>query len=381
MLSKFFSKLERHRGRALLAAGLLCGLAGLSALRAADPVIVPPAFGAGPTNDGTSPVTPPPSSPPAAPMVMPRNPDSLPADSLRLNPRVRAVAKVLPSVVNISTERVVAQSYSKYDPYDPFAELFNQFLGLQEPYKTTSSLGSGVIVEASGLVVTNEHVIRKASRIIVYLSDGSSYDAMPVAIDISNDLALLRLEGLEADRRLVAIPFARPDDLLLGEDVIAVGNPYGLGHSVSTGVLSAIGRKFTYKGKVIFDDILQTDAAINPGNSGGPLVNADGQLIGLSLAIQRDAEGIGFAIPVKRLEEILGVWLLPSRFGLNLLGIVPGTKVLPENHCQAYIREVRLESPAGKAGLQPGMIVTAVNGWARRSKSVASCGGARPASR
>ena len=277
-----------------------------------------------------------------------------PAGSARVNARTKAVAKVLPAVVNISTERVVTQTYSRFDTLDLFPELSPPFFGMPEQQYKTISLGSGVVVDRQGLVLTNEHVIRKASRIIIGMMDGTSFEAVTVATDPNNDLALVRIEGLEKGQELAAVEFARPDDLLLGEEVIAIGNPFGFGHSVSAGVLSAAGRKFVVKGKVVFDDILQTDSAINPGNSGGPLLNMDGELIGINTAVQAKAEGIGFAIPVKRLEEALAIWLIPSRFGLNECGLVPGTRVLENGETAVFVREVQENSPAATAGLKPG---------------------------
>lgn len=282
--------------------------------------------------------------------------------SNRQSPIVNAVKMALPSVVNISTERIVSQSYNRHGRVSPITEFFNQFLGLQQQYYKTNSLGSGVIVDKNGLVLTNNHVVQRASRIIVTLTDGSDYDAKPIATDSANDLALLKLEGLNVETTLVPIEFAVPDDLYLGEQVVTVGNPYGLNHSVSAGVLSAVARKFVYDNNILFDDILQTDAPINPGNSGGPLINVDGKLIGINLAIHDDAEGIGFAIPLKRIEDILTEWMIPERFGLNNCGFTPGTSIPENNVPHAYIRNVASDSPAARAGLAPGSIIRKVNG-------------------
>ncbi len=295
------------------------------------------------------------------------SPDKLMADdhttheSQRITPTVLAVAKVLPSVVNISTERVVTQRFPRYRRNDPFAEVFNRFFGYQEKTYKTNSLGSGVVVDSRGLIVTNNHVIQKASKIIVNLADGANYEAKPIATDEANDLALIMLVDFDRKLNLQAIDFAAPDDLLLGERVISVGNPYGLGHSVTEGVLSAKGRKVVYEGDVLFDDILQTDAAINPGNSGGPLINADGQLIGINLAIHDDAEGIGFAIPLKRIEEVLSVWLVPSCFGMNSCGFFPETVKTPEGQILVSIKQITPDSAAQKSGLKEGEIIKSVN--------------------
>ncbi len=279
--------------------------------------------------------------------------DSLPADSPRLTPVVRAVQKTLPAVVNIATEQVVRVA----DPYEAF---FNDFFRAPARYyKRLIPLGSGVIIDPRGLVITNYHVVRRASNVEVRLVDGSAFQARPVAHDAKNDLALIQLLGDLPANRLAAMEMAQPQDLLLGETVVAVGNPFGLGHSVTTGVLSATNRHFE-EGEVVFDDILQTDAAINPGNSGGPLINLDGQLIGLNLAIRRDAEGIGFALPLARIEDIVAPWLVPSKFSDGFLGLIVKTR-LDQNRPQVEIVDVLPGSPAAAAGLVPGDLLVSVN--------------------
>ncbi len=282
--------------------------------------------------------------------------------SSRQTPVTNAVAKALPSVVNISTERIISQQYRRYGSNDPFSDFFNQYFGPSERHYKTNSLGSGVIIDSSGLIITNDHVVQRASRILITLADGTNLEATPVATDEKNDLALLRINEVPPSLKLVAIEFAEPDDLILGETVITVGNPFGLGQSVAAGVLSAIGRKAIHEGDILFDDILQTDAAINPGNSGGPLVNVNGQMIGINLAIQRDAEGIGFAIPLRRIEDIVCHWLIPERFNQADLGLVPGTRSASPGQVQAIVVEVRPESPAAKAGLKEGDVILRVDG-------------------
>jgi S1-C subfamily serine protease len=274
----------------------------------------------------------------------------------RVTPVVRAVRKVMPTVVNISTERVVRVS-------DPFERYFNNFFAPHFRYfRKSIPLGSGIIVDDSGLVMTNYHVIQRASEVEVKLWDGHSYPGEVMAYDVTNDLCLLRLEGDLSKTKLHAVNFAVPDDLLLGETVVTVGNPFGLEHSVSIGVLSALNRSYR-EGDVTFNDVLQTDAAINPGNSGGPLINLDGDLIGINLAIQRDAEGIGFAIPLSRIERVLATWLLPSRFSLAQVGFVPETTVKDEATSVTVV-EVLDDSPAAKAGLRKGDRILSCNGSA-----------------
>jgi len=273
--------------------------------------------------------------------------------SPRLTPVVKAVQAVMPAVVNISTERVLRVA-------DPYESYFNRFFAPNVRYFTESiPLGSGIVVDRSGLVLTNYHVIQRASKIMVRLYNHEMHTGTVVAYDMDNDLCLLQLEDLDDDS-LTAIEFALPDDLYLGETVVAVGNPFGLEHSVAQGVLSAKNRSLR-EGEVVFDDILQTDAAINPGNSGGPLINMDGHLIGMNLAIRRDSEGIGFAIPLRRIEAILAQWLVPSKFSDGYCGFACETS-MEAGVPSAVVTDVWDASPAAEAGLKRGDVIRSVNG-------------------
>lgn len=279
----------------------------------------------------------------------------LSSDSPRVTPVVRAVRDTVPCVVNISTERVVRVS-------DPFESFFNDFFGGPlRYYRETVPLGSGIVVDEHGLLLTNRHVVQRASEITVHLWNGESCEAQYVAGDLANDLALLRIVPETYSGQLHAGRFSAPGDLLLGEPVIAVGNPFGLEHSVTSGVLSALNRSLR-EGDVVFDDILQTDAPINPGNSGGPLINAEGDIIGMNVAIRSDAEGIGFAIPVERIEKVLTRWLVPSRFSRAAAGLIAGTKVLKSGGTRAVVAEVLPGTPAAEVDLEPGDIIRSVNG-------------------
>jgi len=281
-------------------------------------------------------------------------------DNPRITPTVKAVAKALPSVVNIGTERIVSVTASPWGANDPFDRLFRNFYAQQTGKKETS-LGSGAIISENGLVVTNSHVVHRATKIIVTTFDGRQFTAKEIAGDTLNDVALLQLIAKPEEKRFRPITFARPDSLILGEPVIAVGNPYGLGSSISRGVLSAVGRKVSYKGNILFSDILQTDAAINPGNSGGPLININGEIIGINTAIYGEADGIGFAIPLKRIESVLAAWMIPEKFRDVSLGIIPAEKIV-SNKIVYFIREVFRDSPAWRAGLKTGDVITALNG-------------------
>ncbi len=208
-----------------------------------------------------------------------------PVDSAERNtPVVQVAARAAPAVVSITTEV-------------PNQSPFRMFYNLPD---TTSSQGSGCIIRSDGVVLTNAHVVDGAMRITATLSDGTSYEATVLGLDEQLDLAVLRLEGAND---LPSIPLGTSSDLLLGEPVIVIGNPFGLGHTVTTGVISSASRTLEVADRV-YQDYIQTDAGINPGNSGGPLLNIHGQLIGVTSAIRKDAENIGFAIPVDRAAKV-----------------------------------------------------------------------------
>ncbi len=283
------------------------------------------------------------------------------SDGARQTPVVKAVEEVLPSVVNIGTERIVSTSYSPWAGGDPFEGLFRDFFAEQGEVKTYS-LGSGSVIDDAGLIITNAHVVSRASKINIILEDEEVLTAETVASDELNDIALLRLTGPQPKARIRAIRLAKPDDLLLGEPVIAVGNPYGLGHSVASGILSAKGRKATFQGQVIFSDILQTDAAINPGNSGGPLININAEMIGMNTAMHKEAQGIGFAIPLRRIENVLAAWLVPEKFSDVSLGIIPGFSQDKGGSCRIIVEDLIEGSPAAAAGLKKGDEIKELNG-------------------
>jgi serine protease Do len=215
----------------------------------------------------------------------------------RRTPVVEAVERVGPAVVNIATEKIVERSLSPWFFWEP-------------QYMRALSLGSGVIIDPLGYVITNAHVITRANQIQVHLRDGKRLTATPVAVDVAEDAALLKLDGRE---RFPYVQMGRSDDLLIGETVIALGNPFGLENSVSSGVVSAKNRSIEADGRPVFQDLIQTDASINPGNSGGPLLNINGEVIGLNTAVRQGAQGIGFAIPIDRVYESLLRATIPDR--------------------------------------------------------------------
>lgn len=283
---------------------------------------------------------------------------------LRHTPTVDAVKKVGPAVVNITTERVVEQS-----PFRPFfglpdADRFFSDLFERGAPRTVQSLGSGVLIDAERHVLTNEHVINRASRIRVQLADARQFDATLVGADSNNDLAVLQVETREP------LPWVAPGssaDLLVGEPVIAIGNPFGLSNTVTTGVLSARDRSLRSESRV-FHGFLQTDASINPGNSGGPLLNAEGSLVGINTAIYGGAQGIGFAVPIdvaKRIVddliehgEVAPVWLGVDVQDLD--GSLQEMLDVPERTSGALVSAVRRGSAADAAGVRRGDVVTRV---------------------
>ncbi|MBO4649129.1 MAG: trypsin-like peptidase domain-containing protein [Lentisphaeria bacterium] len=279
----------------------------------------------------------------------------------RRNEVVRAIEKALPAVVNISTERVIEPGPGVNDPDDlgMLQQLFDKFLRSQRS-SASYSLGSGCIIDSSGLIVTNAHVVERAARIRITLGGGRNYEAEVMADNPINDIALLRLKEPVPD--LQAIRCDRSGKLYLGETVIAVGNPFGLDSSISVGALSGTRRRFTYRGHTLFSDILQTDAIVYPGNSGGPLINIEGNMIGMNMSSYENAPGIGFAIPLARIENVLAKWMLPERFGFCSLGIVPGWRKDELGQRSIVIEDVLPGSPAAEAGLRKGVRLLRLNG-------------------
>jgi S1-C subfamily serine protease len=261
------------------------------------------------------------------------------------DPIVVAVQKTLPAVVNISTERMVQFS-------DPFEDVMRRFFG--QPRHGVQSLGSGVIVDEDGWIVTNWHVVKRATKIRVALADGARYDdAKYITGDEKNDLALLKIEP---KKPLPHVDIAGDTDPLLGETVIAIGNPFGFDHTVTKGIISAKNRRYPPDDPT-FEDVLQTDAAINPGNSGGPLINARGELVGINTAILSEAQGIGFAIPAKRVANLLAAWFSPEKRARLWLG----ARFALEDG-RIIVVDVQPDSPAAKAGFQVRDRVAAVGG-------------------
>jgi serine protease Do len=289
-------------------------------------------------------------------------------------------ARLLPSVVNISTTQTIKSDAkakpeeSPVPPGSPFEEFFKNFLphhGLpgdrQQSHKATS-LGSGFVVDAAGLIVTNNHVIADADEITVILQDDTTIKAQLVGRDEKTDLALLRVK---TDHALVAVPFGDSDKARVGDWVLAVGNPFGLGGTLTAGIISARSREINNNNGP-YDDFLQTDAAINKGNSGGPLFNLNGEVIGINSAIfspSGGSIGIGFAIPASLARNIVGQiqqyghvrrgWL-----GARTQSVDDGVaRALGLDHARgALVADLIEKSPALQSGIQPGDIILALDG-------------------
>lgn len=241
--------------------------------------------------------------------------DPVDPGNLRRTVTVEVVQKTKDAVVNISTTKLVNRQVMPFG-FDPF---WQQFGGGGVERVPAHSLGSGFIMHAEGYVVTNNHVIDRAREITVELADGRKLPAELISADSEADLAVLKIQS---DKPLPTLDLGDSGDLMIGEPVIAVGNPLGYSHSVSTGIVSALHRDLKDpKDKVIMPDLVQTDAAINPGNSGGPLLNAYGQVIGINTAIRSDAQNIGFSIPISRLRDLIPELMSPAQVRKVELGL------------------------------------------------------------
>lgn len=267
---------------------------------------------------------------------------------------VEVVERVGPSIVNISTSSLVRNLYPEFD----------EFFGPPDQRYKTQSLGSGMIVGEEGFILTNYHVIRPItqypdSKITATLYNKRNYEAALIAADAQNDLALLKIETSD---RLTPVAWGNSAEILIGETAIALGNPFGLQNSVTTGVVSATNRTIAFDGKVSFHDFIQTDAAINPGNSGGALINVDGEVIGVNTAIFSKGQGLGFAIPARRARKTIGQ-LLDYRKAKGIwLGLELEETDRDSLDWTVQVVYVTPDSPAAKAGISPGDTITEVDG-------------------
>ena len=283
----------------------------------------------------------------------------------RRTPIVRAIEKAQPAVVSVYAQiSVRGGSPFARDPFQD--EFFNRFFSdrWQPRARQGTSLGSGVIIDgARGLVVTNDHVVEGANSITVTLSDGREMPAEILGADPRYDLAVLKVKSPGA---LPELALAGSDDLMIGETVIAIGNPFGLSHTATTGVVSATGRTVPGgSGRAALNDLIQTDASINPGNSGGPLLNVNGDIIGINTAIHAQGEGLGFAIPsgqVKRIAARLmrGDDRISAALDLGLELAESGRPRRGETGC--LIVDVKAGGPGATGGLRKGDLLMSLDG-------------------
>jgi serine protease Do len=276
---------------------------------------------------------------------------------------VETVAQAGPAVVNIRTEQIVQRRGSPGFGFGDsfFEEFFRQFAPSRS-YRT-QALGSGAVIDSRGYLVTNAHVVEKASKIFVaFANQRLEREASLVGIDPSTDLAVIKVT---TDKPLPSIAFADYDDLLLGETVIAIGNPLGLENSVTTGVVSAPQRRLP-DGDGGVGVFIQTDALINPGNSGGPLLDINGRLIGINTAIARQAQGIGFAIPVQVVRRVVGDLIAHGRVRPVYAGILAGdiNRALANSRGAggALVTEIEPGSPATDADIRLADVILEVDG-------------------
>ena len=276
-----------------------------------------------------------------------------------------AARKAVPAVVFVFTsQEVKAPSHPLLN--DPF---FRHFFGdqLDEQSQPRAGLGSGVIVSADGYILTNYHVVEAADRIEVALNNGHKFKAQVVGADPESDIAVLKITS---DVKLPVITFAASDSLRVGDVVLAIGNPFGVGQTVTSGIVSALGR--THLGINTFENFIQTDAAINPGNSGGALVDSNGDLVGINSAIYSQSGGsmgIGFAIPVSLARSVFDQIIKNGAVTRGWIG-VEVQEITPEiaesfnmpNQDGALIAGIMRGSPADKGGVRTGDVLLAVNG-------------------
>ena len=250
--------------------------------------------------------------------------------SPRVTPVVKVVRENAEAVVNISTEKIVLMKQMPFrGRYNKELAMFYKQFAMPTKAMKTKSVGSGVIIDKNGIIVTNAHVVNMASDIYVILNNGRSYKGKVVYEDQANDIALIRIDP---ERKLKSVKFGATKDVMLGETVVAIGDSLGLQNSVTAGIVSGVNRAFySSGGQLIYGGLLQTDAAINPGNSGGALLNLEGKMIGINVAVVQKSQSVGFAIPVEKIEKALKAYNKYLDSGLGDRKIV----IRPKNNQKA----------------------------------------------
>jgi serine protease Do len=265
------------------------------------------------------------------------------ASELRQSPIVKAVQRVRPAVVNIRGEKTVAAPVGQ--------------ASTSEANRRVNGMGTGVLIDGRGYIITNFHVIDGVREIQVTQASGKRQTAKLVARDTETDLALIKIDP---DDTLPIIPIGTSSDLMTGETVIAVGNAYGYEHTVTRGIVSALHRSVQVTDAQFYDDLIQTDASINPGNSGGPLLNIDGDVIGINVAVRAGAQGIGFAIPIDKVVAVAVGLLANCNADKTWIGMESSRSISLERRGMA-IGAVEPKGPAAEAGLVAGDVITCVD--------------------
>jgi serine protease Do len=273
----------------------------------------------------------------------------------RRTPVVKVYEQAHEAVVNIAGERTITNSaWPGYDWPDMF-----DFWGPRYQ-RQVSVLGSGMVVHEDGYVITNAHVVKGSEKIKVVFSDGSEFEAKIISGDESRDLAVLKIQ---VNKKLPFVHLGRSNDLMIGETVVAIGNPYGYANTVTSGVVSAVGRDIQIAEGFWLRGLIQTDAPINPGNSGGPLLNINGELIGVNTAVRAEAQNIGFAIPVDTLVDNLSHMLMPEKLRRVRLGLVVGSMKKVGQFSGLVVDSVSKESPADQEGISADDLVLEIDGY------------------
>ncbi|MFO0809226.1 MAG: trypsin-like peptidase domain-containing protein [Gemmataceae bacterium] len=268
------------------------------------------------------------------------------AGNARRTPLVEVVDKVADAVVNIHSERSVTPVAGE--------NLFSPDSGANR----VNGMGTGIVLDPRGFIVTNQHVVDDVQVIRVKLRDGSTYPAKVIARDPESDLALLKVEPR---RPLATIPLGTAGDLMIGETVFAVGNAYGYEHTVTTGIVSAIKRDVTLNKEMAYKSLIQTDTSINPGNSGGPLINVHGELVGVNVAIRAGAQGIAFAIPVDSMIRVSAEMISVRRRSGLTHGLTLADRVEPKSSpAVRYLTVEKVDAAATSAGFKVGDTVVRV---------------------
>lgn len=280
------------------------------------------------------------------------------------------VEDVEPAVVNISTTKTVRIPGSPFRHFfgpeeGPFGDFFRRFFGdIPDRELKQQSLGSGFIIDKDGYIITNNHVVEDADEIKVKLADGREFDAKVIGRDPKTDLALIKISSIF--KNLPTLSLGDSDAIRVGDWVLAIGNPFGLEHTVTQGIISASGRAI---GAGPYDNFLQTDAPINPGNSGGPLINLKGEVIGINTAIVAGGQGIGFAIPINVAKSIVDQLKEKGKVTRGWIGVSVQT-ITPEiarafnlkEQNGALVADVVPGGPADKSGIKRGDIIISLNG-------------------